>query len=89
MYVLGRTGMGKTTLLLNMILNDIYGNEGVCFIDPHGDAIEILLDYIPSFRLKDVIYFNPADVEHPILLNILGEVEPQRKYLLVSGPSLW
>jgi len=85
MYILGRTGMGKTTLLLNMILNDIYGGEGVCFIDPHGDAVETLLDYIPSFRLKDVIYFNPADVDYPIPLNVLGENEPQRKHLLVSS----
>jgi type IV secretory pathway TraG/TraD family ATPase VirD4 len=85
MYILGRTGMGKTTLLLNMILNDIYGNEGVCFIDPHGDAVETLLDYIPSFRLKDVIYFNPADTDYPIPLNVLGESEPQRKHLLVSS----
>lgn len=85
MYILGRTGMGKTTLLLNMILNDIYGNEGVCFIDPHGDAVETLLDYIPSFRLKDVIYFNPADVDYPIPLNVLSESEPQRKHLLVSS----
>lgn len=85
MYILGRTAMGKTTLLLNMILNDIYGNEGVCFIDPHGDAVETLLDYIPSFRLKDVVYFNPADVDHPISLNVLTEVEPERKHLLVSS----
>jgi type IV secretory pathway TraG/TraD family ATPase VirD4 len=85
MYILGRTGMGKTTLLLNMILNDIYGNEGVCFIDPHGDAVETLLDYIPSFRLKDVIYFNPADTDYPIPLNVLGESEPQKKHLLVSS----
>jgi hypothetical protein len=85
MYILGRTGMGKTTLLLNMILNDIYGNEGVCFIDPHGDAVETLLDYIPSFRLKDVIYLNPADTDYPIPLNVLGEAEPERKHLLVSS----
>lgn len=83
MYILGRTGMGKTTLLLNMILNDIYSNEGVCFIDPHGDAVETLLDYIPSFRTKDVIYFNPADIDYPIPLNILGEVETERKHLLI------
>jgi len=85
MYTLGRTGMGKTTLLLNMALNDIYGNEGICFIDPHGDAVESLLDYIPSFRLKDVIYFNPADVDYPVPLNILGESEHQRRHLLVSS----
>lgn len=85
MYILGRTGMGKTTLLLNMVLNDIYGDEGVCFIDPHGDAVETLLDYIPSSRLRDVIYLNPTDIDHPIPLNVLGEAEPHRKHLLVSG----
>jgi len=85
MYVVGRTGMGKTSLLLNMALNDIYGGEGACFIDPHGDAVEALLDYIPASRLRDVIYFNPADAEYPIPLNVLEDVEPQRRHLLVSG----
>lgn len=85
MYILGRTGMGKTTLLLNMILNDIYGNEGVCFIDPHGDAVEALLDYIPPHRIDDVIYFNPADVDYPVALNILESIEPERKHLVVSS----
>ncbi len=85
MHILGRTGMGKTTLILNMILNDIYANEGVCFIDPHGDAVETLLDYIPAFRLKDVIYFNPADLAYPIPLNILAEGEIQSRHLLVSS----
>ena len=91
MYILGKTGMGKTTLLLNMILNDIYGNEGVCFIDPHGDAVEKLLDYIPSHRINDVIYFNPADLDYPIALNILGECSKDdtpsagQRHLLVSS----
>ena len=83
MYIVGRTGMGKTTLLLNMILNDVYGGEGLCFLDPHGDAVDKLLDYIPSFRVKDTIYFDP--VEYPIAFNILGEIDPQRKHLLVSN----
>jgi type IV secretory pathway TraG/TraD family ATPase VirD4 len=91
MYIIGKTGMGKTTLLLNMILNDIYGNEGVCFIDPHGDAVEKLLDYIPSHRINDVIYFNPADVDYPIALNILGDCSIEdihsagQRHLLVSS----
>jgi hypothetical protein len=84
MYVIGRTGMGKTTLLLNMILNDIYAGEGLCFIDPHGDAVEALLDYIPDSRVNDVIYFNPADIEHPIPLNILERVPQERRHILVS-----
>jgi hypothetical protein len=85
MYVIGRTGMGKTTLLLNMLLNDIHAGEGVCFIDPHGDAVEALLDYIPESRVKDVIYFNPADTAYPIPLNPLAPVAPERRHLLVSG----
>ena len=85
MYVIGRTGMGKTTMLLNMILNDIYGDEGLCFIDPHGDAVETLLDYIPSERVNDVIYFNPADLDHPIGLDLFGGTTPETRHLLVSS----
>jgi len=85
MYVLGRTGMGKTTLLVNMALNDICSNEGVCFIDPHGDAVEAILDYIPPERVRDVIYFNPSDTEYPIPLNVLEDVGAGRRHLLVSG----
>lgn len=83
-YVIGKTGMGKTTLLLNMILNDIYNGEGVGFIDPHGDAAETLLDYIPSWRVKDVTYFNPADRKHPIGLNVLEKVEPEKRHIVAS-----
>ncbi len=85
MYIIGRTGMGKTSLMLNMILNDIYGGEGVCFIDPHGDAVETLLDYIPESRVNDVIYFNPADTKYPIPLNILEKVPAEKRHLLVSS----
>ena len=85
MYVVGQTGMGKTSLLTNMILNDIYGGEGVCFIDPHGDAVEGLLDYIPASRVDDVNYFNPADTEYPIPLNILDNVPQEKRHLLVSS----
>ena len=65
MYVIGKNGMGKTTLLLNMILNDIRNGEGIGFIDPHGDASETLLNHIPKEREKDLIYFNPADTGFP------------------------
>lgn len=63
-YVIGKTGMGKTTLLLNTAYNDIRAGEGVGFIDPHGDAAETLLRHIPNWRGKDVIYFDPADTSH-------------------------
>jgi hypothetical protein len=68
-----------------MALNDIYNGSGICLIDPHGDMIENLLDYIPPWRINDVIYFNPADIDYPIALNILERVEPDKKHLVVSG----
>ena len=85
MYVIGRTGMGKTSLLLNMALNDIRNGEGVCFIDPHGDAVQYLRDAIPSQRLKDTVYFSPADVSKPVGLNILDDVSASERHLVVSG----
>jgi type IV secretory pathway TraG/TraD family ATPase VirD4 len=85
MYIIGKTGMGKTSLISNMALNDIYNGSGICLIDPHGDMIENLLDYIPSWRINDVIYFNPADINYPIALNILERVEPDKRHLVVSG----
>lgn len=71
MYIVGKTGMGKTTLLENMILSDIYAGHGCAYIDPHGDTATRLLDYIPSWRINDVVYFNPADTEHPVAFNML------------------
>jgi len=85
MYVIGKTGMGKTTLLMNMILNDIHHGEGVCFIDPHGDAVEKILDYMPQERINDVIYFNPADRDHPTPINLLETANPDKRHLVVSG----
>jgi len=84
-YVIGKTGMGKTTLLENMILSDIYAGHGACYIDPHGDTAEKLLDYIPSWRINDVVYFNPADFEYPIGFNILEAVRPDQKHLVAAG----
>ena len=68
-YVIGKTGMGKSTLLENMAVQDIQNGEGIAFIDPHGATAEKLLDYIPEERMKDVIYFAPFDVDHPIAFN--------------------
>ncbi len=79
MYIIGKTGMGKTTLLENMILSDIYAGHGCCYVDPHGDTAERLLDYIPSWRINDVVYFNPADTNHPIGFNILEKTESAAK----------
>lgn len=85
MYVLGKTGMGKTTLLENMLFSDIMAGHGCCLVDPHGDSAEKVLDFIPSHRINDVIYFNPADVEHPLGFNILEVVNPDHKHLVAAG----
>ena len=70
-YVVGQTGMGKSTLLLNMLVQDIQRGKGVALIDPHGDLAEQLLDHIPQRRMTDVIYINPADTEYPVGINLL------------------
>ncbi len=85
MYVIGKTGMGKTTLIENMVIQDILNGEGVAFADPHGDSVEKVLNYIPSNRINDVIYFNPADTDFPIAFNPLEAVDPKYKHLVASG----
>ena len=85
MYIIGKTGMGKTTLLENMILADIYAGHGCCYVDPHGDTAEKIIDYIPSWRINDVVYFNPSDVEHPIGFNILEATDPKMKNLVAAA----
>ncbi|MEK9180778.1 MAG: type IV secretion system DNA-binding domain-containing protein [Patescibacteria group bacterium] len=84
-YILGKTGMGKTTMMENMAVQDIHKGHGLCFIDPHGEVVERLLDQIPPHRINDVIYFNPSDLEHPISFNILESVDPNYKHLVASG----
>ncbi len=84
-YVLGKTGMGKTTMLENMVLSDINAGHGVGVVDPHGDFAEKILDFIPSSRINDVVYFNPADTEYPIGFNVLEAVNETHKHLVASG----
>lgn len=85
MYIIGKTGMGKTTLMENLILSDIYAGHGCCYIDPHGDTAEKLLDYIPSNRINDVVYFNPADLDFPVGFNILETSNDDQKHLVRAG----
>ncbi|MSR84839.1 hypothetical protein EXS71_00115 [Candidatus Uhrbacteria bacterium] len=85
MYIVGKTGMGKTTLMENLILSDIYAGHGCCYIDPHGDTAERLLDFIPSNRVNDVVYFNPADMDYPVGFNILETDSDDQKPLIASG----
>jgi CxxC-x17-CxxC domain-containing protein len=84
-YVIGKTGMGKTVLLENMAIQDILAQRGVGFIDPHGEAAEELLDYIPKNRINDVVYFNPADIDFPIAFNVMEKVAPEHRHLVASG----
>lgn len=85
MYVIGKTGMGKTTIMENMVLSDIYAGHGVGLVDPHGDFAEKIIDHIPSWRLNDVVYLNPADVENPIGFNILEVKTEEQKHLVAAG----
>lgn len=84
-YTIGKTGMGKTELLKNMIIQDIQRGEGIGFVDPHGDAAEALLNFIPKERVKDVIYFNPADIQYPIAFNIMEDVDVDHRHLVAGG----
>lgn len=85
-YCIGQTGTGKTTLLKNMIVQDIHNGEGVCFIDPHGTDIQDILANIPKERIDDVIYFDPADVSRPMGLNMLEYDErfPEQRIYVVN-----
>ncbi len=84
-YIVGKTGVGKSTLLENMAIADIRSGKGIAIIDPHGELAEKLLDYIPEDRLDDVIYFNPADMEHPIAFNPMEQVGNEFRHLVASG----
>lgn len=84
-YLIGKTGTGKSTLIANMMISDIKQGSGAALVDPHGDLVEEILDFIPKERLNDVIYFNPADIEHPIAFNPLEDVPPDGRYLVASG----
>ena len=83
LYIIGKTGMGKSVLLTDMILQDIRAGKGVCFIDPH-DTVEQLLELIPPERAEDVIYFDPSDTERPMGLNIM-EAETEEQMHFVSS----
>jgi len=84
-YIIGKTGMGKTAMIQNMAIQDIQDGKGVGFIDPHGEAAEALLDYIPSNRINDVIYLNPADLDFPIAFNVMERVSLERRHLVAGG----
>ncbi|MEK9160522.1 MAG: hypothetical protein AAB440_00600 [Patescibacteria group bacterium] len=94
MYVIGKSGVGKTTMIDNMAIQDIRNGEGFAYLDPHGGSAERLLDYVPQSRVRDVIYFAPYETEHPLALNIIEDVPYEKRHLVLSSlmgifKSIW
>lgn len=85
MYIIGKTGMGKSTLLENLAIQDIRNGEGMAFIDPHGSTADRILEYVPEHRIKDVVYFAPFDMEYPVAFNVMEDVGYDKRHLVVSG----
>ncbi len=85
MHIIGKSGMGKSELIKNIAIQDIQDGRGVCFMDPHGDLVNDLLDYIPAERVKDVVYVNPADMQYPVAFNVLEQVSFDQRHLVADG----
>lgn len=89
MYVIGQTGMGKSVFLENLAFQDMCDGRGFAFIDPHGDAVEALLKRVPEERIDDIIYFDPADIEHPVGMNMFEyATEDQKDFIVQEGISM-
>ncbi len=99
LYVIGKSGSGKSVFIQNLAVQDVQNGEGVCVIDPHGDFVEYVLQHVPKERADDVIYFNPSDIERPIGLNMLEVHSEEQKdfatqemisifYKMVTDPSM-
>ncbi len=84
-YIIGKTGVGKSELLKDLVLQDIKAGKGVCFMDPHGDAVEDILKLIPPERAEDVVYFNPSDVERPLGMNLLEARTEDEKHFAATS----
>ena len=84
-YLLGKTGAGKSTLFKNMFISDVLAGDGACFMDPHGDVVDELLDFIPPNRIDDVIYLNPTDVSNPVGFNLLELKDKSQRDLIADG----
>lgn len=85
MYAIGKTGTGKSTLLENMIIDDMQEGRGVAVVDPHGDLIKHLMEYVPDDRIQDVVFFSPSDRLYPVAFNLLENVNPELKNIVASG----
>lgn len=85
LYVVGKTGTGKSTMIANLVVGDMKNHEGAAVVDPHGDLIDILLDFVPSHRINDVAYLDPSDTRHPFHLNPLEVKNEAFRELVASG----
>jgi hypothetical protein len=85
MYIIGKTGTGKSEFLKEMILQDIEAGRGVCAIDPHGEFVEDILQLIPPERAEDVVYFNPSDLERPLGMNIMEVDSEEQQHFVVNS----
>ena len=85
MYVLGQTGSGKTTAMLTSVLEDIKQGNGFCYIDPHGDAIDFIMNHYPKERIDDLIYFDLANTEYPLAFNPLDGTETEDERDVVTN----
>ncbi len=83
-YIIGQTGTGKSQLQVNMIIQDIAKGKGVCFIDPHGDTIDTIMQFIPKERAEDVILFDPSDTQRPLALNMMEFETPEQKTMVIN-----
>ena len=85
LYIIGQTGTGKSTLLLNMIMQDMASGRGCALLDPHGDLAEAALGFLPTKRGDHLVYLNPADLSRPIGFNLLGQVPEDLRPLVADG----
>lgn len=85
MYIIGKTGTGKTEMLKDLIMQDIRAGKGICYMDPHGDAVKDILEMIPPERAEDVVYFNPADTKRPMGLNLLEAKTEDQKHFVATA----
>ncbi len=84
-YILGKSGTGKSWLMANMAISDLQKDQGLAVIDPHGDLSDILLDFVPDHRIKDVAYLDPTNMDRPFHLNPLEVKRPEHKELVMEG----